>query len=499
MNYLAAVLNHIYIIILLILSSYGLHRLYILITYFIFKRKTPHPKDAGLSNPPFVTIQLPIYNELNVIERLLDCTSKIIYPCDRFEIQVIDDSTDETREFVARLVDEYQRTGLNIYHLNRGTREGFKAGALEYGLKTAKGEFTAIFDADFMPQPDVLQRTIPFFSDPNVGLVQLRWEHLNRNFSLLTYVQSVILDGHFILEHTARNRSGCFFNFNGTAGIWRRQAITDSGGWHTDTLTEDLDLSYRTQLRGWKFVFLNDSATPGELPIDVNAFKTQQYRWTKGAIQTTKKVLLDIWKNKIPIKTKLEATFHLTSNISYVLLFILAFLTLPVMITRGKMYSESLFLFDVFIFSATTLSISVFYTFAQKEINGNWLKCILYLPWLFAIGIGLSVNNGKAILDALFETGVNHWERTPKHNVINTTLEKQQKKYKGRISKCTYIELAFAVYFLIIFVFAAYKSMFIQLPFILLFFVGFSYMSINSLLPELFTSRNKVLEGQQIA
>jgi len=304
------------------LSCYGLHRYWIVYLYYRHRGHVPRPT-ARFTVLPRITVQLPVYNEMYVVERLVDAVVAFDYPRDQLEIQVLDDSTDETTEIVDRKVRDLQRQGVDIQHVRRSQRHGFKAGALQHGLALAKGEFIAIFDADFVPDPDLLQRLIPYLADPRIGMLQARWGHLNAHYSLLTRVQSIILDGHFLIEQTARARSGRFFNFNGTAGIWRKRCIEDAGGWHADTLAEDLDLSYRAQLRGWQFLFLPEIIVPAELPVEMNAFKTQQHRWAKGSVQTCKKILPQLWRSDVPLKIKLEGTVHLTSNFGYLLLLVM--------------------------------------------------------------------------------------------------------------------------------------------------------------------------------
>src|SRR6188474_3144847 len=317
-----------YLSVLLGLSAYGIHRYFIIYLYLKNRKRPPVPV-RYFEKLPKVTVQLPIFNEVYVAERLLRSVSELDYPQKLLQIQVLDDSTDETREITASCAEELRSRGFNVALIHRVDRTGFKAGALAIGLEAAEGEFVCILDADFVPQPDLLKRTIHFFTDPNIGMIQTRWGHLNRGYSLLTRVQAMFLDGHLLLEQTARSRSGRFFNFNGTAGLWRRSCIEDAGGWEHDTLTEDLDLSYRAQLKGWHFVFLADLVTPAELPVDMNGFKSQQHRWTKGSIQTCLKLLPAVWKADLPLLIKFEATAHLTSNFAYLLLFLLCALMHP--------------------------------------------------------------------------------------------------------------------------------------------------------------------------
>ena len=323
-----------YFVVLILLASYGIHR-YVLV-YLYYKNKKNHtvkPR-CEFSELPRITVQLPIFNERFVVERLLDAVCGLNYPLEKLDIQLLDDSTDETQTVARGVVEQYAARGFPVAYHHRTNREGYKAGALAEGMKTARGEFIAIFDADFVPPEDFLLRTIHHFTDPKIGMVQTRWTHINRNYSFLTEVEAILLDGHFVLEHSGRARSDVFFNFNGTAGIWRRRAIEEAGGWQHDTLTEDTDLSYRAQLKGWKFVYLQDVECPAELPIEMTAFKTQQARWAKGLIQTGRKILPRVLKSDQPFHVKLEAWYHLTANLSYPLMVVLSVLLLPAMVIR---------------------------------------------------------------------------------------------------------------------------------------------------------------------
>src|SRR6202521_3959252 len=404
-----------YLAVLLGLSAYGIHR-YIIIYLFLKNRKRSTQPAGHFEQLPKVTVQLPIFNEIYVVERLLRSVSEIDYPRDLLQIQVLDDSTDDTREITAECAGELRERGFDVQLIHRVDRTGFKAGALAVGLERADGDFVCILDADFVPQPELLKRTIHFFTDPKVGMIQTRWGHLNRGYSLLTRVQAMFLDGHLLLEQTARSRSGRFFNFNGTAGLWRRSCIEGAGGWQHDTLTEDLDLSYRAQLVGWKFIFLPDVVTPAELPVDMNGFKSQQHRWTKGSIQTCKKLLPTVWRSKLPFSIKLEATGHLTSNFAYLLLACLCVLLHPSTGGPPPGWIRS-FLIDVPIFLTASVSVAVFYICAQRELHPRtWMKEILLLPCLLALGVGLSLNNARAVLEAVF----NHksdFARTPKYGI----------------------------------------------------------------------------------
>jgi cellulose synthase/poly-beta-1,6-N-acetylglucosamine synthase-like glycosyltransferase len=467
-------------LVIALLVLFGLHKYFLLYLYMKHKNHPPQPV-AKLDDLPVVTLQLPIYNEKYVIERLLQSVCAFDYPKERMQIQVLDDSTDETRAAAERLVDIYRRQGFNIEYLHRGNRLGFKAGALDHGLSQAAGEFVAIFDADFTPKPDFLKRTLPFFSDPKVGLVQARWGHINRNYSLLTRIQSMFLDGHFIIEHTARNRSGRFFNFNGTAGIWRKQAILDAGGWQHDTLTEDLDLSYRAQLRGWRFVYLSDLVAPAELPVEVNAYKSQQHRWAKGSVQTAKKLLPLIFKSQIPFSVKLEASMHLVSNFTYLFMTIPSILMpviLQVQLNRGWDWMLYVYLM---VFFAASLSVVVYYLVSQKASNHKWKKQIPYLPLLMSLGIGLSINNAKAVLEALFNY-TSEFRRTPKYKIERATDSWRQKSYRAAFNVQPIVELLLGCYFTLALMNFAERGLFVSIPFFLLFQFGFVYLGVMSLL-----------------
>jgi len=402
-----------YFFVLVILAVYGWHRYYLVYLYMKNKDQQPVP-DATFEQIPPVTVQLPIYNEMYVADRLIDAVCQLDYPRDLLEIQVLDDSTDETTTIAERAVRRHALRGVKITYMHRTDRRGYKAGALEAGLKVASGEYVAIFDADFLPSPDFLRRTIHFFTNPQIAMVQARWGHINENYSLLTKIQAILLDGHFVLEHGGRNRAGLFFNFNGTAGIWRRTAIADAGGWQHDTLTEDLDLSYRAQLRGWRFVFLHDLVSPAEVPVEMNAFKSQQHRWAKGSIQTCRKVLPSVLRSKLPLGVKTEAFFHLTANFNYLLMCVLSVLMAPAMVIRYNMGWYEMLLIDVPLFFAATASVANFYMVCQRELHKDWFTRLKYLPFLMSIGIGLTVNNTRAVIEALFRKET-EFARTPKY------------------------------------------------------------------------------------
>ena len=475
------VLLAIYYLILGTLAVYGVHRLALVALYY----RTRHLAPGAPPTPaawPRVTVQLPLYNEMYVAERLIDAAARLDYPLDRLEIQVLDDSTDETRELVARQVERYRQEGLPIRHLHRVDRTGFKAGALAAGQAEASGELVAIFDADFVPPADFLRRMVPHFHDPGVGMVQARWEHINRRYSLLTRIQAVFLDGHFIIEHAARARSGMFFNFNGTAGIWRRQAIDDAGGWQHDTLTEDLDLSYRAQLAGWEFRFLSDVTAPAELPVEVNAFKRQQFRWAKGSLQTARKLLWRLLRAPVPLRAKVEGFVHLTNNTSYLLMVALSILVFPAMLLRRGDDVRLLLLLDLPMFLAATVSVIVFYAVSQRERGSRWGRDLLFLPFLMGVGIGLAINNSRAVVSGLLRNG-GVFERTPKYRIEKRRDGWRGKRYRVAQDSTVLVEGLLAVYFCLCFVTAVRLHMWPSLPFLYLFLQGYSYMFLLSVLP----------------
>ncbi len=465
------------------LSFYGAHRYHMAALYYRHKRDRPEPPTAPLdeSTAPHVTIQLPVFNERYVVERLIDHVCRIRYPRERFEVQVLDDSTDDTVDIARAAVEAWRARGIDIVHIHRTDRTGFKAGALQAGMQVSKGEFIAVFDADFTPTEEFLERTVPYFADDGVGMVQARWDHINRDYSLLTQCQSILLDGHFMIEHTARNRSGRFFNFNGTAGIWRRTCIDDAGGWQHDTLTEDLDLSYRAQLEGWRFVFLNDLLSPAEIPVEMNAFKTQQHRWAKGSIQVALKLLPRILRSKLPFKVKFEAFVHLTNNLAYVMMIVLS-LMMPfsLHLRINKSFEESLFV-DLPFFLGATVSVCCFYLVSQREVGGTWKQRIRYLPFVLALGIGLAVNNAKATLEALFGHE-SPFIRTPKLAVEDKGKKvRGTGRYRGGRDVLAYFELFLGMYYTATVVYCIVQQVWMALPFMLLFQFGFLYTGLMSL------------------
>ncbi len=471
-----------YFFVLVILAVYGWHRYYLVYLYMRHKDRQPLPQ-AIPDVLPAVTIQLPIYNEMYVADRLIDAVCELDYPRELLQIQVLDDSTDETCSVAERAVRRHAARGVDIAYIHRTDRTGYKAGALEAGMQSATGEFIAIFDADFIPTADFLRRTVPYFTDTRIGMVQARWGHINQDYSLLTKIQSILLDGHFVLEHGGRNRAGLFFNFNGTAGIWRRAAIVDAGGWQHDTLTEDLDLSYRAQLRGWKFVFLPDLIAPAEVPVEMNAFKSQQHRWAKGSIQTCRKLLPRILQSDLPLHTKAEAFFHLTANFNYPLMCVLSVLMAPSMVIRYNMGWYEMLLIDVPLFFAATASVANFYMVCQRELHKDWITRLKYLPFLMSIGIGLAVNNTRAVFEALFNKQ-SEFARTPKYHIENQGDEWIGKKYRQSFVVQPVIELALGLYFTATVFYALGNGIYGTLPFLVLFQIGFLYTGLLSIVQQ---------------
>ncbi|MGH9443042.1 MAG: glycosyltransferase [Thermoanaerobaculia bacterium] len=468
-----------YYAVLLGLAVYGSHRMLLVLLYYRTRARVPVPA-GSLSPLPRVTVQLPMYNEKYVVERLIGAAAEIDYPRELLEIQVLDDSTDETADLARSAVERHRRRGVDIRYFHRTHRSGFKAGALQDGLRAATGEFLLVLDADFVPAPGIVRDSIDHFADPSVGMVQSRWDHLNRDFSLLTKIQSIYLDGHFVLEHTARNRSGRFFNFNGTAGIWRRATIEESGGWNGDTLTEDLDLSYRAQLAGWKFVYLKDLVSPAEVPVDIDGFKAQQHRWAKGSIQTGRKLLGRIFRSRFPLKVKIESFFHLTNNVSYPLVVALSLLVFPAMVIRHRLGWTRLILFDAPLFLISTVSVIAFYAVSQREIDSRWRRQLRYLPMVMGLGIGLAVNNAHAVLEALFGRKT-EFRRTPKYSIVDASQKWKDKSYRAGVNKFFPIEAAFALYFAIAIGLAVRQRIYFALPFLSMFFSGYFYIVLLAL------------------
>jgi cellulose synthase/poly-beta-1,6-N-acetylglucosamine synthase-like glycosyltransferase len=470
--------------ILLLLAILGIIRLRMVYQFWRYRHIKPEPLGRYTEKElPRITVQLPLFNELYVAERLIDSIIRLDYPRHLLEIQVLDDSTDETVEIASKVVEKYALQGFDINYIHRSDRTGYKAGALENGLKSAKGELLAIFDADFTPWPDCLRKMVDYFTDERIGAVQMRWSHINGSYSLFTRVQEILLDSHFVIEQTSRNRTGAFFNFNGTAGMWRREAIEWSGGWQHDTLTEDTDLSFRAQLMGWKFVYLLDQDAPAELPVEINAFKAQQRRWAKGLVQVGLKLMPRIWKHpKLSFKQKLELFFRLFGNCAAILMIILSLLHIPVLIVRFNQGLFQLFTLDIPIMLFATFSVICFYgsTIYFRYPQEKWRYWLI--PLCMAMGIGLVFSNTRAVLEALFgvRTG---FVRTPKYRVESTKDNWLQAamRYRRKKGLLPLFELAFAFYFLFAVYYAFRSEIYATIPWLMLFLLGYGYMAIMSL------------------
>ena len=447
--------------------------------YFKYQNNRPQ-KPTPFDVLPSVTVQLPIYNEKYVVERLIRAVVDLDYPRHLLEIQVLDDSTDETTDIAAQCVSDLKKQGYPIVLQHRNHRIGFKAGALAEGLLVARGEYVAIFDADFVPPRDFLLKAIPHFVDPIVGMVQARWGHLNRDYSLLTKVQAIYLDAHFVMEHGARSRAGLFFNFNGTAGIWRKSCIISAGGWQHDTLTEDLDLSYRAQLAGWKFLFLQDLIAPAEIPVEVNAWKSQQFRWAKGSVQTGKKLLGRLLKSPLPWRVKGEAAFHLLTNFSYLLMALISVMIFPAIVLREDLGWYRVLLVDFPLFLSATGVISRFYMLAQREIYADWKTRLKYLPAVLSFGMGISLNNARGVLQALvgYET---EFKRTPKYCVDDKKNPWWGKHYTVKKNMASYLEIGMGGYLIGAVVYSLFKGIYFPVPFLMLFAFGFFYVGFMGL------------------
>ncbi len=470
-----------YFIALCVLFAYGLHGLVMIYYYHKVEANKKSAPTPPLTSFPMVTIQLPVFNEMYVVDRLVKAVCDIDYPKERLEIQLLDDSTDETVDVSRNLVEQYAAQGFDIKHIHRTNRQGYKAGALKEALEVAKGEFVAIFDADFVPKTDFLKSTLPHFSHDRVGMVQTRWEHLNEEYSFLTRAQALALDGHFVIEQQIRNKAGFFINFNGTAGVWRKRTILDAGNWHSDTLAEDLDLSYRAQLRGWKFVFLNDVTSPAELPADINSLKTQQFRWTKGAVETAKKLLPTVWGSALPLKVKLECTIHLTSNLVFPFIMMVAFLNVPLVVVKNTttVYNPVFALMSIFVLAS--ISTFMFYLYAQRAIHADWRRRLLLFPVFMAGSMGLAVNNTRAVLEALIGKKT-EFKRTPKYRIVESNDDWRTKRYvQNKIHWAVVVELALATYFVLGIAMSVSYLEIAAIPFQVMFLMGFGTVGMLSL------------------
>ena len=470
MLHLALVIS--YFTVLAGLSSFGLHRLHLVILCWRHRRKIAAVRDVKPlteAELPRVTIQLPLFNEATVAPRLIEAVAKMDYPADKFEIQVLDDSTDETQAIARACVEGLRARGVDAVYIHRVDRTGYKAGALDHGLKTAKGELVAIFDADFIPQPDFLRSIVAHFADEKVAVVQTRWGHLNRDHSLLTQVQALMLDGHHLVENRARYGAGFLFNFSGTGGMWRVSAIADAGGWEHDTLTEDLDLSYRAQLKGWKFVYREDVVSPSELPEFVSAVRAQQYRWAKGTVQTARKLLKRVLSADLTLAQRAEAFFHMTPHFAYPLLVSLSVLLLPALVLMPATNAFMMLIVDMPLCVATTGSLAAFYMLAESAQGRSRLGALKRLPMLIALGTGLAPHLTRAVWDGL-NGMAGEFVRTPKQGV-------NADRYRAKTS-LPLLETGLAVISFGSFVASIQTGHWFATPFAALFTIGYVYVAI---------------------
>ncbi|MCM4150713.1 glycosyl transferase family 2 [Arenibacter sp. N53] len=480
----------IYSISLLLIFFYSLAQLNLLVNYLGYKRRNQVAPKYNLLDPkeiPFVTIQLPIYNEEYVMERLLDNIAKIEYPKSKLEIQVLDDSTDDSVLDTAKRIQALQEAGLDITHIRRTNRQGYKAGALKEGLVLAKGEFIAIFDADFLPSSDWLKKTVIYFKDQEIGVVQTRWGHINREYSTLTRIQAFALDAHFTLEQVGRNAKGHFINFNGTAGIWRKECILDAGNWEGDTLTEDLDLSYRAQLKNWKFKYLEDVETPAELPVVISAARSQQFRWNKGGAENFRKTVWSVVSAKnISFKTKFHGVMHLLNSSMFLCVFLVALLSIPMMYIKNT-FDHLGWIFEATkFFILSTVILFVCYWFTYKSIQGssfdNFVDYIKIFFTFFSVALGFSLHNSIAVLEGHMGKR-SEFVRTPKFNLNSIKDSWKGNKYLAtKLSPNMILEAALMLYFL----FGMYSAIplndFGLFPFHFMLFLGFGYVFFKSLM-----------------
>jgi len=478
---------------LILIFMYALAQLNLLFNYLSAQKKNDTSPKFDFSNSeeiPFVTIQLPVYNELYVMDRLLDNISKIEYPKGKLEIQVLDDSTDESFQATAKHIKRLQQTGLDIKHVVRNDRKNFKAGALKEGLKVAKGEFIAIFDADFLPKKDWLQHTIPFFKDENIGVVQTRWGHINRDYSVLTKIQAFALDAHFSLEQVGRNSKGHFINFNGTAGVWRKKCILDAGNWEGDTLTEDLDLSYRAQLKNWKFKYLEDVETPAELPVVISAARSQQFRWNKGGAENFRKMLWKVLKSQnVSTKTKVHGLLHLLNSTMFLNVLIVGVLSIPMLYIKNEYAHLKIYFYVMSFFVISTLIFFVCYWFMFKKTYGNSIKgfvqyIVMFLTF-FSIAMGFSLHNSIAVIEGHLGKR-SDFIRTPKFNINSLKDSWKGNKY---LKKNISLNVIFEGVLMLYFAFGMYSAFVVGdqggdfglFPFHLMLFLGFGYVFFKSL------------------
>lgn len=469
---------------------------FIMVYYYLKYRNKKMETPPELTEFPMVTIQLPMYNEKYVVHRLLEAVVRMKYPKDKLEFQVLDDSTDETTAFVAEEVERYRQLGHDIKLVHRTNRSGYKAGALKEGLLTAKGEFIGVFDADFVPNPDFLMRTMPYFlMEEKIGMVQTRWEHINVDYSLLTRAQAMSLDAHFVIEQNVRNKAGFFLNFNGTGGIWRKSCIEDAGNWQADTITEDLDLSYRAQLRGWKFRYLNDVTSPAELPSEINALKTQQFRWTKGAVETARKILPMVWKSNLPFNKKMASTLHLTGNVVFPFILLTGILNVPLIYIKHQGGYE-LYFGIMAVFVLAFLGSFLFYMYSQKAVYRDWQKRMLLFPLFMAGSMGFAVNNTRAVIEGVFKKK-SEFVRTPKYSIVDKKDKWHGKHYVPvKLSFTVILEALLSIYCLFGVGSSIYYLEIAAVPFQLLYTMGFGFVGWLSI-GQAFTARRLAVAARK--
>lgn len=461
-----------------------------------FFHRNHKPKiNKSFTDLPNITVQIPLYNERCVAARICDAVAALDYPANKLQIQIVDDSTDETSDIVAERIAFHKTRGVCIEHVQRKNRHGFKAGALKEAMVDATGEFIAIFDADFIPPVNLLRDTINHFADDEIAMVQYRWEHLNRYSNKLTETQSMMLDSHFALEQQVRSASGMLFNFNGTAGMWRKSAIIDAGNWSADTLTEDLDLSYRAQMRGWKMKYLNEVGCPGEIPANLDAFRSQQHRWAKGGVQVMLKMLKTVWRAPLSLKVKLESTFHLSNNLAYlVMLTDTLFFLIPSLLIREYYGIQQIFWFDIFLVLASTGGHLIYLVFGQVALGRSLLQALKNTPRLILLGIQLSINNARAALEAI-AGHQSEFVRTPKSGDLKSSADishesATQRLYQAVRPKGATLELLLAGVYACVLLWAVINGLWFMLPFILLLTVGYSATAITS-----WQNRQQVVSG----
>ena len=484
MNFFQYFLLILYLSALMALFTYGMNCWFLMLMYRLnypqAAQKHQQVKDSFYQNVPprewpHVTIQLPIYNERYVVERLIESVCRIDYPKNLLEVQVLDDSNDDTVQIARAMVAKMKAAGVDIAYVNRADRRGFKAGALKEGLKTAKGSLLAVFDADFIPNPDFLMESVPYFQDPRIGMLQTRWGHINSDYSLLTRAQSIGIDGHFGVEQASRSWSGFFMNFNGTAGVWRKKTIQDAGGWQADTLTEDLDLSYRAQLKGWKLKFASQVVCAGEIPVTINAFKSQQHRWAKGSIQTAKKNLGKLFKSDVSWIVKVQAFLHLTHYMVHPMMLVVVLTSVPMLYTQW--FFDNL-AYPILIFTLLCLATfgpSSLYLFSQRVLYRDWKTRIKYLPFLMCLGTGIAVNNTKAVLEALFNIK-SGFIRTPKYGIQKKGENWKNKHYAIPLNSISILEFFLGLYSLTGLLMFLFFSKYLVSPFLLIYTCGFFYV-----------------------